>query len=57
LVAADAVAAVLRTIAAQSANFFQIAIFVSWFEGVHRCSASGRIDARASHAAPLNGLV
>jgi hypothetical protein len=50
LVAADAVAAVLRTIAAQSANFVQINIFVSWFEG-HRCSASKRIDVRACYVA------
>jgi hypothetical protein len=57
LVAADAVAAVLTTIAAQSASFVQIAIFVSWFVGGHRCSVSGRIDARASHAAPPNRLV
>ena len=56
LVAAEAVAAVLRTMAAQSANFVQINIFVSWFGG-HRCSASGRIDVRACYVAPPNGLV
>jgi hypothetical protein len=36
--------------AAQSANFVQINIFVSWFEG-HRCSASKRIDVRACYVA------
>src|SRR5262252_2559116 len=34
LVAADAVAAVLRTIAAQSANFIAVNIFVSWLGGI-----------------------
>jgi hypothetical protein len=55
LVAADAVAAVLTTIAAQSASFVQINIFVSWFVGGDRCSASGRIDVRASYVAPRMG--
>lgn len=55
LVAADAVAAVLRTIAAQSASFVQINIFVSWFVGGDRCSASGRIDARPSYVAHRMG--
>jgi hypothetical protein len=54
LVAADAAAAVPTTIAAQSANFITVNIFVSWFEG-HRCSASGRIDVRASSMAHRMG--
>jgi hypothetical protein len=51
LVAADAVAAVPRTIAAQSANFITVNIFVSSFVAGHRCSTSGRTDVCASYVA------
>jgi len=46
---------VLRKIAAQSANFIAVDIFVSWFVGGPRCSASRRIDVRASYVAHAMG--
>jgi len=44
-----------RTIAAQSANFVAVNIFVSWFVGSPRCSASGRIDVRTNDVAHRMG--